>query len=121
MSTRESPPAAEPSLVHEAPPSTDQLGVAAGVFQLLSDATRLHLLWVLAQHDADVGQLTQACGASRTAVSQHLAKLRLAGLVEARKQARHSVYRLRDGHLRRLVLEALNHADHTVTGEPPHA
>lgn len=121
MSTRDPASAAEPSLMHEARPDEDRFAVAAGVFRLLSDATRLHLLWVLAHHDADVGRLTEACGASRTAVSQHLAKLRLAGLVESRKESRHSVYRLRDGHLRRLVLESLNHADHIVTGEPPHA
>ncbi|WP_028649302.1 metalloregulator ArsR/SmtB family transcription factor [Nocardiopsis sp. CNT312] len=111
---------AVPSLVHPAPPGTERLAVAADVFALLSDPTRLHLLWTLAEGEADVGQLTRACGASRTAVSQHLAKLRLAGLVQSRRQSRHAIYRLGDGHLRRLVLEALNHADHVVTGEPFH-
>lgn len=62
-----------------------------------------------------MSQLTEACGASRTAVSQHPAKLRLAGLVESRKQSRHVIHRLRDGHLHRLVPEELNHV---VTGEP---
>ncbi|MFC4561658.1 ArsR/SmtB family transcription factor [Nocardiopsis mangrovi] len=106
---------------HEHPPDAAQLAVAANVFQLLSDPTRLHLLWILAHREADVTQLTEACGVSRTAVSQHLAKLRLASLVESRKRSRHAIYRLRDGHLRRLVVEALSHADHVVTGEPPHA
>lgn len=110
-----------PSLSHPAPPEPERLAVAAGVFALLADQTRLHLLWLLAEEEeADVGRLTEACGASRTAVSQHLAKLRLAGLVESRRQSRHVIYRLADGHLRRLVLEALNHADHVVTGEPFH-
>ncbi|MDT0301443.1 ArsR/SmtB family transcription factor [Streptomonospora wellingtoniae] len=118
METRETPAAA--SLSHETPPEAERLAVAADVFRLLSDPTRLHLLWVLGHREADVTELTEACAASRTAVSQHLAKLRLAGLVESRKQSRHAIYRLRDGHLRRLVLEAVNHADHVVTGEPPH-
>jgi len=111
---------AAPSRAHPAPPEHERLAVAANVFALLSDPTRLHLLWTLAEGEADVGRLTEACGASRTAVSQHLAKLRLAGLVESRKQARNVIYRLRDGHLRLLVMEALNHADHVVTGEPFH-
>ncbi|GAA3985627.1 hypothetical protein GCM10022630_32560 [Thermobifida alba] len=51
------------------------------------------------------------------AVSPHPAKLRLAGLVESRKQSRHVIHRLRDGHLHRLVPEELNHV---VTGEPFH-
>jgi DNA-binding transcriptional ArsR family regulator len=117
---RPSDDTAAPSRVHRVPPEPDRLAVAAGVFALLSDPTRLNLLWQLAEGEADVGRLTEACGASRTAVSQHLAKLRLAGLVEARKESRHSIYRLTDGHLRNLVLEALNHADHVVTGEPFH-
>ena len=119
MSTRE--PSPQPSLFHPEPPGSDRLAVAADVFRLLADPTRLHLLWTLANvGEVDVGQLTEAADASRTAVSQHLAKLRLAGLVEYRRDSRRSIYRMADGHLRRLVLEALNHADHVVTGEPAH-
>ncbi|WP_371656000.1 MULTISPECIES: ArsR/SmtB family transcription factor [unclassified Streptomyces] len=101
-------------------PDSARLAAATGVFALLSDVTRLHLLWLLAMDEADVGSLAQQCEASRTAVSQHLAKLRLAGLVETRREGRHIVYRLTDGHLRRLVLEALSHADHRVSGQAPH-
>ncbi|TWJ15048.1 transcriptional regulator, ArsR family [Stackebrandtia albiflava] len=103
------------------PPGGEQLAVAAGVFALLADQTRLHVLWLLAGGEADVSELTEASGAARPAVSQHLAKLRLAGLVRSRKDGRRAVYSLRDGHLRRLVVEALNHADHQVTGESWHA
>lgn len=53
-------------------------------------------------------------------MSQHLAKLRLAGLVDTRREGRRIHYSLRDGHLRRLVLEALSHADHRVSGTAPH-
>jgi len=49
---------------------------------------------------------------TRPAVSQHLARLRLAGLVSTRKEGRRVIYSLRDGHLRRVVAEALNLADH---------
>lgn len=87
---------------------------------MLSDVTRLHLLWLLAQQESDVTSLTEQCDASRTGVSQHLAKLRLAGLVKTRREGRHVYYSLSDGHLRRLVLEALSHADHRVGGQAPH-
>jgi len=97
-----------------------QFAEAANVFALLSDPTRLHLVWTLAKGEADVNTLTEASGAARPAVSQHLAKLRLSGLVQVRKQGRRSVYALHDGHLRRLVVEAISHADHMVTGAPPH-
>ena len=112
------PPASD---VHLRTPDSARLAEATEVFALLSDATRLHLLWLLAQGESDVGSLAERCEASRTGVSQHLAKLRLAGLVEARREGRHIHYSLRDGHLRRLVMEALSHADHRVSGKAPHA
>lgn len=117
-------PAREPSPTapdaHLRPPDSARLAEATGVFALLSDVTRLHLLWLLAQGESDVGSLAERCEASRTGVSQHLAKLRLAGLVETRREGRHIYYSLRDGHLRRLVMEALSHADHRVSGKAPH-
>ncbi|MFI5887940.1 ArsR/SmtB family transcription factor [Streptomyces sp. NPDC051554] len=118
MSVREPmPPASD---AHLRAPDSARLAEATEVFAMLSDATRLHLLWLLAQGESDVGSLAERCEASRTAVSQHLAKLRLAGLVETRREGRHVHYSLRDGHLRRLVTEALSHADHRVTGKAPH-
>ncbi|WP_446698792.1 ArsR/SmtB family transcription factor [Arthrobacter sp. H16F315] len=69
---------------------------------------------------SDVGTLVERTGASRTSVSQHLAKLRFSGLVTTQKHSRHVIYSLADGHLTRLVMEGLNHAAHKVTGEPAH-
>ncbi|WP_067811787.1 ArsR/SmtB family transcription factor [Actinomadura kijaniata] len=105
---------------HEWTPDREQFERASAVFALLADPTRLHLLWLLAEGEADVTELTSASGGARPAVSQHLAKLRLADLVRSRREGRRVVYSLRDGHLRGLVNEALNHADHLMTGEPWH-
>ena len=87
---------------------------------LLADRTRLAVLQRLGEGEADVTMLAQVAGATRTSVSQHLARLRLAGLVTARKDGRRVIYRLGHGHLRRLVDEALNAADHQIGGLPPH-
>jgi DNA-binding transcriptional ArsR family regulator len=105
---------------HPRHPSAEQYALAAEAFALLADRTRLQLLHTLGEGEADVGTLTERCGAARPAVSQHLAKLRLAGLVTVRKEGRRMVYGLADGHLRRVVDEALNLADHRLSGERPH-
>ncbi|EXU85646.1 ArsR/SmtB family transcription factor [Streptomyces noursei] len=97
-----------------------RLAVAVEILGLLADRTRLTLLRRLGAGEADVTTLTEACGASRTSVSQHLARLRLAGLVTTRKDGRRAVYALRHGHLRRLVDEALGAADHQIRHLPPH-
>ncbi|MBF4999564.1 helix-turn-helix transcriptional regulator [Nocardia sp. BSTN01] len=109
-----------PSLVHRVAPDPARLDAATSVFRMLADPTRLHILWVLAEGEADVTALTEACGGSRTSVSQHLAKLRFTGMVETRREGRRIIYRIRDGHLARLAREGLNLADHIVTGELPH-
>jgi DNA-binding transcriptional ArsR family regulator len=108
------------SLHHPEPPDARRLEAATATFRMLADPTRLHLLWLLAQKPSDVGTLVEQTGASRTSVSQHLAKLRFSGLVTTQKHSRHVIYSLTDGHLTRLVMEGLNHADHKVTGEPSH-
>lgn len=112
--------APEPSLVHALTPGPELLEAAAATLRMLAEPTRLHLLWQLAQGPHTVSELTAEAGVSRTAVSQHLAKLRLSGLVDARKDGRHVIYSLHDGHLERLIRETVNHADHRVTGEPSH-
>ena len=102
------------------PDEGERLAVAAEVLGLLADRTRLALLRRLGEGEADVTTLTESCGATRTSVSQHLARLRLAGLVTTRKEGRRMVYGLRHGHLRRLVDEALKVADHQIGHLPPH-
>ncbi|MFF4388298.1 ArsR/SmtB family transcription factor [Streptomyces sp. NPDC001552] len=102
------------------PERGDRLDAAASVLALLADRTRLALMERLGRGEADVTTLTEACGAARPSVSQHLAKLRLAGLVSTRKDGRRVVYALGHGHLRRLVDEALNVADHQLGSLPPH-
>ncbi|MFI6728607.1 ArsR/SmtB family transcription factor [Streptomyces atratus] len=106
--------------MHPLDPGTEQLTHAAAVLGLLADRTRLVLVHTLGKGEADVTTLTAACGAARPAVSQHLAKLRLAGLVSVRKEGRRMVYGLSNGHLRRVVDEVLNLADHHLGGAALH-
>lgn len=105
---------------HPRTPGEEQFALAAEILALLGDRTRLSLLHALTPGEADVTTLTEACGAARPAVSQHLARLRLAGLVSTRKEGRRVIYALRDGHLRRIVDEALNVADHRLSDRPVH-
>jgi DNA-binding transcriptional ArsR family regulator len=64
-------------------------------FAALADATRRHLLEDLAGSDRTVSELVSGLDISQAAVSQHLRVLRNAGLVAARRDGRHQLYRLR--------------------------
>ncbi len=97
-----------------------QVAAAVMSFSLLADPTRVRMLWALLQSDLDVASLAAAAGCRATVASQHLSKLRFAGLVEGQRHGQRVVYRLRGGHVRALLSEALFHADHQVSGESVH-
>ena len=87
---------------------------------MAAEPSRLRILWALSDGELDVATLASIAGISATATSQHLAKLRLAGLVVARRDGRRVLYSARGAHVRRLITEALFHADHQVNGAPIH-
>jgi DNA-binding transcriptional ArsR family regulator len=97
-----------------------QLLVAAEMLRHLADPTRLHLLRLLAAGEQDVSTLAAQVAASRSSVSQHLGRLRLAGLVRAHQVGRRMLYRITSDHVSGLVDEAMEFADHTVRGIPHH-
>jgi DNA-binding transcriptional ArsR family regulator len=82
---------------------------AAQTFSMLASPTRLHLLWLLARGEWDVGSLAAAVGGSVAMVSQHLAKLRLANLVSARREGKRQIYVVDDPHVVTLIDQALDH------------
>jgi ArsR family transcriptional regulator len=76
------------------------------VFKLLSDETRLRVLMYLAREgELHVTALCDKLGQSQPAVSHHLALLRVAGLIEARRDGKHNFYSVRTKHFHRLMTE----------------
>ena len=92
------------------------MATAVDTLKLLADPTRLRILWALLHGEHSVGPLAEHVGAPAPAVSQHLAKLRLARLVQTRRDGNRIFYLADDDHVRRLVEEALFHADGVVQG-----
>jgi DNA-binding transcriptional ArsR family regulator len=79
----------------------------ASMFALLSATVRLHILWLLASGDRDVGTLADETGQSVATVSHHLSKLKLAGLVRARRVGKRQVYVVADAHVVEVVRLAI--------------
>ena len=94
-------------------PEDEQAHLAAETFRMLADPTRIKLLWALLQGESSVSCLAELAGVSPTSVSQHLAKLRLAGLVRGRREGTFIYYTAANTHVHALLTEALFHADHT--------
>ena len=104
----------------EITPTDEQVAFAVDTLKLLADPTRLRILWALLHGEHSVNNLADHVGATPAAVSQHLAKLRLARLVKTRREGTFVFYLAQDAHVRRLVEEALFHADHLLQGRPDH-
>ena len=68
----------------------------AEVLKTLASPRRLEILHMLANGPVEVGRLAQALGASQPNVSQHLAVLRVGGIVDAEREGREVRYRLAD-------------------------
>ena len=111
---------ADSARVHSTEPTAAQVNAAVMSFALLADPTRVRILWALRANESDVATLAAVAGCRPTVASQHLSKLRFAGLVEGTRDGRRVVYRLRGAHVRNLLSEALFHADHHVSGQPIH-
>lgn len=76
---------------------------AANAFRLLADPTRIKILWALTQGETSVACLAELVGAAPTAVSQHLSKLRLAGLVRGHRRGTFVYYTSVDEQITQLL------------------
>ena len=87
---------------------------------MLSDSTRVQLLWALADRELSVNGLVERVGKPGPSVSQHLAKLRMARLVRTRREGTQVFYRLENEHVRQLLTDAVYNAEHAAGGVPAH-
>jgi DNA-binding transcriptional ArsR family regulator len=101
-------------------PTGEELDAAVRMLKLLADRTRLLIVWALLHGEHSVSDLAEHVGAAVPAVSQHLAKLRLARLVRTRREGTHVYYVAENDHALRLVTEALFHAEHVTASHPDH-
>jgi ArsR family transcriptional regulator len=75
----------------------DQIyGLQAEILKTLANPRRLEILHLLAAGPREVGPLARELGISQPNLSQHLAVMRAAGVVEAERHGREARYRLID-------------------------
>ena len=102
-------------------PESNYVELAVEVFAMLADATRVRI--ILALKDAgelSVNHLADIVDKTPAAVSQHLAKLRLARIVSTRQDGPRVFYRLENEHASQLVTDAIFQAEHSLGGSPRH-
>ena len=80
--------------INDAKELTAKAAEATRLLTALANESRLAILCQLVEGERSVGALVEAVGLSQSALSQHLAKLRTAGIVATRRDAQTIYYRL---------------------------
>ncbi len=101
-------------------PDSSYVELAVEVFAMLADATRIRIILALRDQELSVNHLADIVDKPAPAVSQHLAKLRLARIVVARQEGTRVFYRLANEHARQLVADAIYQAEHSLSTDPAH-
>lgn len=89
-------------------PADKSFAGAAETFQLISDASRLKILWLLCHHETCVNNIAVAVNMSSPAVSHHLRLLKQAGLLDSRRDGKEMYYKLAETEAAGLVHRALD-------------
>jgi len=91
----------KPKSITEHPSMTEQMAnnvdTATGVLKALSNETRIKLMCMLMDGEKSAGELAAGTNMRLPAISQHLSKMRAAGLVVSRRNAQTIYYKAKEG------------------------
>ena len=89
---------------------TDRFREAADVLRALSHPARLRIIDLLCDGELCVKSMEEMLGIPQPSVSQHLSRLRYAGLIESERRGHLVCYRLVEGRARGVMRAALGEA-----------
>ena len=92
------------------PVHDDAVERATDIFRALSNPLRVAIVRELADGERAVHELVEALSVPQPRISEHLATLRAARLVERERHGRSVTYRLSDHHVAHIVEDAVVHA-----------
>lgn len=91
---------------------SDEVAAAlAETFKVLSDPTRIKILYALSKAELCVCDLSALLGMNESAVSHHLRLLKALKLVKYRREGRMAYYSLDDEHIEKLFQQGLEHVE----------
>ncbi len=90
-------------------PDEETVYELSDLFKVLSDSTRLRILWAMENGEMCVCCISEVLDMSVSAVSHQLKTLRKAHLVKARREGKNIYYSLDDDHVKILLDIGLEH------------
>ena len=90
-------------------PKEEEVFLLASIFKVLSDPTRVKLLWAMKDQEMCVCDLAVLLGKTKSAISHQLKALRLANLVKSRREGQVIYYSLADDHVKSIIDLGFSH------------
>ena len=87
----------------------DAIRQTADLFGVLSDPTRVKIIYILSRAELCVGDIAKLVDVSESAVSHQLRVLRNLGIVDYRREGKMSFYSLQDEHIERILEQSMDH------------
>ena len=92
-------------------PGRKEIEVAAELFKLCGDATRVGILCALSRHRLCVCELAEVLGMSSSAISHQLRLLKQTGLIGSRRAGKSVIYSISDPHIEEIFKLALAYSE----------
>ena len=90
-------------------PDEELLYDLADLFKVFGDTTRIKILYALMAQDQCVADLAEEIGATQSAVSHQLRKLKQSRLVRAKRDGKNVIYSLSDDHVHTMLAQGMTH------------
>lgn len=81
----------------------------SAIFRLISDPTRLSILFLLRQEELSVGNIAKKLNMEQSAISHQLKTLKNSRLVKAKRAGKNMIYSLDDLHIFSILEQVLTH------------
>ncbi len=90
-------------------PVEEEVFDLAELFKMLSDPTRVKILYTILENEMSVGDIADIVGSTQSAVSHQLRVLKQARLVKYRKLGKSVIYSVSDEHVSTILSMGMEH------------
>lgn len=94
-------------------PADEEIAQVVSFYKVLSDETRLRILYALKEHELCAGDIAVLLDMTKSAVSHQLAVMRKMHQIKSRRDGKNVFYSLDDEHIVDILEEAMVHMVHT--------
>lgn len=90
-------------------PKQDEIHAISDFFKIISDSTRLSILYLLKRNERNVSEIVEEMGMEQSAISHQLRILKNSRLVRSHREGKTMIYQLDDDHIFDILKQVRTH------------